>query len=146
MSTVAEVRRNGSDSAARDIEPTPTWADDSQRRWETVCRLERLQPGRGVAALLGTAQVALFRLADGDIADRDGRDTVYVIDNIDPFSGAAVLSRGIVGDRGGEPVVASPVYKQAFSLRTGRCVDDPEREVAVHQVRVVDGWVQVELL
>jgi nitrite reductase (NADH) small subunit len=146
MSTASDVRRNGSDSVARNIAPTSTWGDDSERRWETVCRLERLQPGRGVAALLGADQVALFRLTDGDFADGDGRDTVYAIDNIDPFSGAAVLSRGIVGDRGGEPVVASPVYKQSFSLRTGRCVDDPEREVVVHQVRVVDGWVQVELL
>ncbi|MDT7560151.1 MAG: nitrite reductase small subunit, partial [Pseudonocardiales bacterium] len=57
----------------------------------------------------------------------------------------AVLSRGIVGDRKGEPVVASPIYKQAFSLVTGRCLDEPDQGVAVHQVRVDDGWVQVEL-
>jgi nitrite reductase (NADH) small subunit len=107
--------------------------------WEAVCRLDRLEPGRGVAALVGGSQVALFR-----ITASNGDEHVYAIDNIDPFSGAAVLSRGIVGDRSGEPVVASPVYKQAFSLRTGRCLDDPDREVAVYQVRVIDNWVQVE--
>jgi nitrite reductase (NADH) small subunit len=49
-----------------------------------------------------------------------------------------------VGDRGGEPVVASPVYKQAFSLRTGRCLDEPDREVKVYRAEIVDGWVRVE--
>ena len=49
---------------------------------------------------LGDVQVALFRAHEG---------TIHAIDNIDPFSGAAVLSRGIVGDRAGVATVASPV-------------------------------------
>jgi nitrite reductase (NADH) small subunit len=109
-------------------------------RWEAVCPLERLLPGRGAAALFVTrgvdVQVALFRLPD---------DSLYVLGNIDPFSNAAVLSRGIVGDRDGEPVVVSPVYKQAFGLRTGRCLDDPEVAVPVYPVRVTCGWVEVAL-
>jgi nitrite reductase (NADH) small subunit len=103
-------------------------------RWETVCRLDRLQPERGVAALVGDRQVALFRTHDG---------TVHALGNVDPFSGAAVLSRGIVGDRGGVPMVASPVYKQAFSLVDGRCLDDPAVAVPSYPVRVVEGWLQV---
>jgi nitrite reductase (NADH) small subunit len=103
-------------------------------RWETVCRLDRLQPERGVAALVGDRQVALFRTHGG---------AVHALGNIDPFSGAAVLSRGIVGDRGGVPMVASPVYKQAFSLVDGRCLDDPAVAVPSYPVRVVDGWLQV---
>jgi nitrite reductase (NADH) small subunit len=54
-----------------------------------------------------------------------------------------VLSRGIVGDRGGVPVVVSPVYKQAFELATGKCLDEPSVSIAVHQVRVRDGVVEV---
>ncbi len=111
-------------------------------RWESVCRLEQLQPGRGVAALLGGRQVALFRL-NGTGDGPDGADVVHAIDNIDPCSGAAVLSRGIVGDRQGRPVVASPVYKQAFCLETGRCLDEPSQRVEVFSVRTMDGWVQV---
>jgi len=105
--------------------------------WETVCRYDRLLPERGVAALLaGQVQIALFRTYAGD---------VYAIGNLDPFSGAAVLSRGIVGDRGGEPTVASPVYKQAFSLLTGSCLDDTVGvAVPTYPTQVVDGWVQVE--
>jgi nitrite reductase (NADH) small subunit len=101
----------------------------------SVCRLADLQPERGVAALLpGGAQVAVFRTYDG---------AVHALSNVDPFSGAAVLSRGIVGDRGGVPVVASPIYKQAFDLRTGRCLDDDSVSVPVFAVSVVDGMVLV---
>jgi nitrite reductase (NADH) small subunit len=93
-----------------------------------VCGLAALQPDRGVAALLpdGT-QVAVFRTTD---------DEVFALSNVDPFSGAAVLSRGIVGDRGGVPVAVSPLYKQAFDLRTGVCVDDPTVSVRTFAVRV----------
>ena len=79
-------------------------------------------------------QVTLFRTHEG---------TVYALGNVDPFSRAAVLSRGIVGDRAGVPMVASPVYKQAFSLLDGRCLDDPAVSVPTYPVRVVDGWLQV---
>jgi nitrite reductase (NADH) small subunit len=82
----------------------------------------------------------VFRTVDPQEDER-----LYAIDNVDPCSGAAVLSRGIVGDRKGEPIVVSPIYKQAFSLVTGRCLDEPDQGVAVHAVRVEDGWVQVEL-
>jgi nitrite reductase (NADH) small subunit len=98
-----------------------------------VCPLELLTPNRGVAALLpGGVQVAVFRTAD---------DQVFALSNIDPFSHAAVLSRGIVGDRGGVPVAVSPVYKNAFDLRTGVCVDDPEVSVEVYPVRVDAGMI-----
>jgi nitrite reductase (NADH) small subunit len=100
-----------------------------------VCPFDRLLPNRGVAALLpGDVQVAVFRTAD---------DQVFALSNIDPFSHAAVLSRGIVGDRGGVPVAVSPVYKNAFDLRTGVCVDDPAVSVAVYPVHVDAGMVLV---
>jgi nitrite reductase (NADH) small subunit len=93
-----------------------------------VVPLNALQPNRGVAALLPDgSQVAVFRTGD---------DEVFALSNVDPYSGAAVLSRGIVGDRGGVPVAVSPVYKQAFDLRTGVCVDDPAVAVRTYPVRV----------
>ena len=103
--------------------------------WTEVCALTDLIPHRGAAALLdGVEQVAIFRT---------GGDAVHAIANIDPFSGAAVLSRGIVGDLGGVPVVASPLHKQHFDLRTGTCVEDPSVTVTVYPVRVVDGVILV---
>ncbi|QFU93568.1 nitrite reductase small subunit NirD [Amycolatopsis sp. YIM 10] len=106
-----------------------------ERTWLAMCPLDSVPLGAGVAALLPDgAQVAIFRTGD---------DAVYALSNVDPFSGAAVLSRGILGDRGGVPVVASPMHKQCFELATGQCVDDPEVRVAVYPVRVAAGTVEV---
>ncbi|MFF7245740.1 nitrite reductase small subunit NirD [Embleya sp. NPDC008237] len=85
--------------------------------WMPVCSYADLVPGRGVAALIEGHQVAVFR-------DRAGR--LYALANRDPFSGAYVMSRGIVGQRGEVPTVASPMYKQVFDLRTGACLDEDE--------------------
>jgi nitrite reductase (NADH) small subunit len=100
-----------------------------------VCRLEDVVPGCGVCALVGGEQVAVFRLDDGN---------VHAVGNFDPFSRANVLSRGIVGDLKGEPVVASPVYKQHFSLRTGRCAEDETVRIPVYRAHIEDGYVVVE--
>ncbi|TCC35000.1 nitrite reductase small subunit NirD [Kribbella sindirgiensis] len=99
-----------------------------------ICAVEALLPERGVAALLGDVQIALFRTHD---------DEVFAIGNQDPFSGANVMSRGIVGSRGDVPTVASPMFKQVFDLRTGACLDDPEVSLPVYPVEVVDGQVVV---
>ncbi|MEU1144316.1 nitrite reductase small subunit NirD [Streptomyces sp. NPDC005863] len=96
--------------------------------WFAICDRTQLMPGRGLAALLPDGrQAALF-------LDREGR--AYAIDNRDPFTGAAVLSRGLLGTERGRPFVASPLLKQRFDLETGRCLDDEEVSVAVHPVRV----------
>ena len=66
------------------------------------------------------------------------------VGNIDPFSGAAVMSRGIVGDRGGRVTVQSPIKKQAFALDDGSCLDDPAVALPVYETRITaDGYVEV---
>jgi nitrite reductase (NADH) small subunit len=103
-------------TALTEPENTPVTAVAS---WTAVCRLSDLVPERGAAALLhredgSPVQVAVFRLLD---------DSVHAVANFDPYSGAHVMSRGIVGTRGEEATVASPIYKQVFALRTGECLE-----------------------
>jgi nitrite reductase (NADH) small subunit len=105
------------------------------QEWEDVCALSEITPGTGVCALVGKSQVAIVRTADA----------VYAIGNFDPFSKAFVLSRGIVGDKGGVPVIASPIYKQCFDLRTGQALDQPSVRVPTWEVRVERGRVLVRL-
>ena len=102
-------------------------------QWEDVCALADIVTGTGVCALLEGRQVAIVRTDDG----------VYALDNLDPFSKAFVLSRGIVGDKGGIPKIASPIFKQTFDLRTGQCLEKPEVRVATHEVRVERGRILV---
>ena len=103
--------------------------------WVDVCWFDELVPGRGVGALVGELQVAVFRFP--------GDDALYAVSNFDPFSQAYVLARGIVGSRGDIPKVASPVFKHTFDLRTGRCLEDASVSIATFPVRTVDGRVQV---
>jgi nitrite reductase (NADH) small subunit len=102
--------------------------------WHEVCHIDRMTPDRGVAALVEGRQVALFRLGTGEL---------HAIDHLDPFSGANVLARGLVGDHGGAPTVASPVYKQRFDLRTGRCLDAPDVAVTTYPVRISGAVVEI---
>ena len=103
--------------------------------WLAVCKLDDIVPDTGVCALVHGQQVAVFRLSD---------DSVYALSNLDPFSKANVLSRGIVGDLKGELVVASPVYKQHFNLITGQCLEETDVRVAVYAAHVEAGVILVE--
>ena len=110
----------------------------NQNQWTPICTLERIVPDTGVCALLNGRQVAVFRI--GDEAPR-----FFAIDNYDPNSEAAVLSRGLIGSVGERVVVASPIYKQHFDLQTGECLEAPHNSVASYPVRVADGKVWVGL-
>lgn len=128
-----------------------TWESDSSAvtRWERACLLTDLFPERGAAALFGDVQVALFRLAEDPAQDA----RVYAVQNLDPFSAAHVMSRGIVGTRAGVPTVAAPVYKQVFSLVTGECLVAADKtpkadlppDLTTYPVEIRDGVVHVGL-
>lgn len=92
-----------------------------------ICASDKIQVGLGVAALVKGKQVAIFRLRDGSL---------HGISNYDPFSQANVMSRGITGSLQGRAVVASPIYKQHFDLKTGVCLED--ESVAIDTFSVIE--------
>ena len=104
-------------------------------QWITVCNVADIEPNTGVCALINNEQIAIFRIGN--------TEEVYAIGNYDPFSKAYVLSRGIIGDRGGILKVASPIYKQNFNLKTGECLDDESVSIPSYPVRVIDGSIQI---
>ena len=103
-------------------------------QWVGVCAFADLMPERGVAALVAGQQVAVFRLADG---------SVHAVSHHDPVSGANVMARGIIGTRGDLDTVASPMYKQVYDVRSGRCLDDPAVALPTWPVRIAEGTVLV---
>jgi nitrite reductase (NADH) small subunit len=111
--------------------------DTGTLTWHDVCDYDELLPDRGACALVDGEQVALFRVSHSD--------ELYALSNRDPFSGANVMSRGIVGSKGAITKVASPMYKQNFDLRTGLCLDDPTVSLPIYLVRERDGRVEVAL-
>ncbi|CDM26072.1 nitrite reductase small subunit NirD [Castellaniella defragrans] len=119
-------------SATAGDAPVQDGATDAD--WQPVCRLEDLIPDAGVAVRAHGAQVAVFLTDAGPFA----------LDHVDPFCGAAVLARGIVGELQGHPVVASPMYKQHFRLDTGQCLEDERVRVRRWPLRMdADGVLRV---
>ena len=120
-----------------------TTVAEATTTWVRVCAVADLTPERGRAALFddGT-QVALFLLADG---------AVRAVTNPDPYTGAHVISRGLVGSAAFEdgtevPTVVSPLHKQAWDLVTGhvlRTGGDDERHLHTYPVAIDDGHVLV---
>ena len=105
-------------------------------KWIDVCGVDDLQINSGICALVEGEQVAIFYMAD---------NSIYAINNYDPFGKVHVLSRGMIGDIKGEPMVSSPLYKQHFNLKTGVCFEDETVKVANYDVRIVDNRVEVNL-
>lgn len=106
-------------------------------QWDVVCKVTDLVPDSGVAVWTSSGPVAVFYLPERLPA-------LFAIGHLDPFSGANVLARGITGDIKGEPVVASPLYKQHFSLLSGQCLEDETVRVPAYRVLVDEDEVRIE--
>lgn len=109
-----------------------------QTQWHPVCPVSALESGWAVAAIVGGQQVALATVG-GD---------VFAVSHLDPLNGAPVMARGIVGSRrvdgeGHRPTITSPLLKQVYDLRTGRCYSDPGLALACYATRVVENVVEV---
>ena len=107
--------------------------------WQKICELNDLVEHSGRTALVKGKQVAVFYIPN-EIP------SVYALDNWDPLGEAFVLSRGIIGDIQDELCVASPLYKQHFSLADGRCLDAPGIAVKswLVEVRGDEVWLKAE--
>lgn len=100
--------------------------------WFAVANMEDIPLYSGACALVNDQEIAIFRIQ---------KEKFFAIANYDPFSQAPVLSRGIVGDLQGEVVVASPIYKQHFSLTTGKCLENKEISVKTWPVKIENNQV-----
>ena len=103
----------------------------ARTRWDEVCTVEDLVQESGIAVWTEDGPVAVFYLPHWLPA-------LFAVGHTDPFSGANVLARGITGDLEGEPVVASPLYKQHFSLRTGLCLENESVRLKTYPI-LLDG-------
>src|SRR6185436_6732580 len=115
--------------------PAPSVLPD----WIDVCAVDDITPDTGVAVLIGDLQIALVRVGEGE------EQQIFAVGNYDPFSHAFVIARGIVGDRGGTPKIASPIFKQSFDLVTGQCLDDPNVRLPSYPTRVRDGRIAISV-
>lgn len=104
--------------------------------WITVGGAQDLIADAGVGATVGNEQVAIFWLS--------ASNQLFALSNFCPFSQANLLARGIIGDIQGEPVIASPLHKQHFSLLDGHCLEQPQIRLPLWQVRLHHQQLQLK--
>ena len=115
----------------------------AKKSWRTICNTSDLVKDSGISALLESEansvaedeQIAIFHIPNS-------AEQIFAVGNYDPIGQANVLYRGLVGCIDDEPVVSSPLYKQHYSLKTGRCLQE-NKTIAVYLIRIEDEEVQV---
>lgn len=104
--------------------------------WSAVCEQSALIKNSGVCALINNQQIAIFHI-------ENSTEKVFAVSNYDPIGKANVIYRGIVGSVANEPVIASPLYKQQFSLTNGRCLQQDDTSLKTYPARLANGQVQI---
>ena len=105
--------------------------------WVRVGAIEDFPHDGGAAIKYGDVQIAVFNFAS--------RGEWFACQNMCPHKNAFVLSRGILGNAGGQPKVACPLHKKPFSLTTGECLSGEELSLKVFPVQVEGESVLVKL-
>src|SRR5438552_14251302 len=96
----------------------------------TVARASDLAQYRGLTIRIGLREVALFKIGE----------QVFALDGRCPHRGGS-LGEGIFENES----VFCPLHGWQFDVKTGACMDNPERLATCLPVRVVDGQIQVQL-
>ena len=104
--------------------------------WVEVARVDDFPADGGACVKVGDEQVAVFNFAS--------RGEWYACQNMCPHRKDMVLSRGLLGDQDGEPKVACPFHKKAFSLSSGKDLSDDEYCLRMYDVKVVNEMVMVK--
>lgn len=109
---------------------------DNVTKWFKVAEASKWSYDGGAAVKYGDDQIAVFNFKS--------RGEWFAVQNLCPHKQQMVLSRGMVGEKAGEPKVACPFHKKQFSLQSGECMDDPEcGTLKTYPVKVEEGIVYV---
>jgi nitrite reductase (NADH) large subunit len=108
-----------------------------QRSWVKLAPVTSFPRDGGRTLQYGNSQIAVFNF--------ESRGEWYATQNKCPHMQDMVLGRGLIGDQQGIPKVACPLHKKTFSLADGKCLGDDDYKILTFPVKIVDGWVLVEL-
>ena len=109
----------------------------TEKNWIEAGNEADFPEGLGVCIKNGEDQIAVFNF--------DGSEW-YAVQNLCPHDNQMVLSRGLTGSANGDPKIACPLHKRAFSLRSGEFLGEGEMScLKTYPVRREDGKVFVEV-
>lgn len=104
--------------------------------WTNIGASSEYPTNFGSCVKVNETQVAVFHLPT--------EQKWYAVQNYNPQNERMVLSRGILGDQAGTPIVICPLHKYRYSLESGECFTDEQYKLKVFEVKEEDGalWVK----
>jgi nitrite reductase (NADH) small subunit len=106
-------------------------------KWFKAARVEDFPKNGGACVKYKDKQIAVFNFTR--------RGEWFACQNMCPHKKEMALARGMIGETDGEPKVACPFHKRAFSLCTGENINGDEEPVTTYPVKIEDGYVYVGL-
>ena len=111
--------------------------NSAERKWTIAAHVSDIPTDGGACAMVNNIQIAIFYFSN--------RNEWYACQNQCPHKKQMILSRGMTGSSAGEPKVACPFHKRAFSLVSGECLNADEEKISTFPVKVENGYVYVDL-
>jgi len=105
--------------------------------WFAACTVHDVPLNGGVCVKYKSEQIALFHFTR--------RNEWYATQNLCPHRKEMILSRGMIGDKSGEPKVACPFHKRNFSLISGKCISGDDYTIKTYPVKVEDSYVYINV-
>ncbi len=105
--------------------------------WIEVCSINDVPENGGTCVKVDDKQIAVFNFT------RTGK--WYATDNMCPHKQQMILSRGMIGDKAGEPKVACPFHKKTFSLETGQCLSGEDYHISTYEIKVEAGTIYIAI-
>lgn len=106
-------------------------------QWVKACKTDDIPENAGACALVNGEQIAIYNFTR--------TKSWYATQNLCPHRQTMALSRGMVGDKAGEPKVACPFHKKTFSLESGKCLSGEAYEIKTYPIKVEgdDIWIGI---
>ena len=103
--------------------------------WIKAVKTDEIPANGGACIKHGGEQIAIFNF--------EKRGEWYATQNLCPHKMQMVLSRGMVGDKEGEPKVACPFHKKTFSLQSGECMSGEDYKIKTYPIKIENGYVYI---
>jgi nitrite reductase (NADH) small subunit len=105
--------------------------------WFKVGKVKDIPENGGSCVKYKDTQIAIFNFTS--------RNEWYATQNLCPHRQEMALSRGLIGDKEGEPKVACPFHKRNFSLSSGKCLSGDDYTIKTYPVKVEAGEVFIQV-
>lgn len=107
--------------------------DTVEKIWVYACHVDQVPEDGSACIKYGDKQIAIFNFTS--------RGEWYATQNLCPHKNQLALSRGIIGDKNGEPKVACPYHKKTFSLMSGSNLDGEDYKIVTYPIKIENNMI-----